>query len=111
MRAWRVAAAVVLLAMPLPRSDPPDRPPRNPPNVVLIVTDDQRFDSLFSMPHVVALAAHGITFSRGDRPQTPVLSIPRVHPHRRLFAHHARLHEPLRTVEPVRRMASVPGGG
>jgi arylsulfatase A-like enzyme len=35
------------------------------PNVVLILTDDQRYDSLFAMPHVRALlGAHGVTFDQ-----------------------------------------------
>jgi arylsulfatase A-like enzyme len=34
------------------------------PNIVVIVTDDQRFDSMFSMPLAARLlAAHGITFT------------------------------------------------
>ena len=36
------------------------------PNIILIVTDDQRFDSLFAMPHVTTeLMQRGITFRRG----------------------------------------------
>jgi len=36
------------------------------PNIILIVTDDQRFDSLFAMPHVsTELMQRGITFRRG----------------------------------------------
>jgi N-acetylglucosamine-6-sulfatase len=34
------------------------------PNIVLILTDDQRFDTLTTMPHVQRLMAHGITFNK-----------------------------------------------
>ena len=40
--------------------------PYYPPNVVLILTDDQRWDTVSEMPTVMAeLAGHGITFARG----------------------------------------------
>jgi len=40
--------------------------PTAKPNVVLIVTDDQRFDTLWSMPNVRSLLVdHGVTFTNG----------------------------------------------
>ena len=39
---------------------------KDPPNVVLILTDDQRWDTVSAMPTVVSeLAGHGISFERG----------------------------------------------
>jgi arylsulfatase A-like enzyme len=35
-----------------------------PPNVILILTDDQAIDTLQKMPHVLDLAAHGTSFDR-----------------------------------------------
>jgi N-acetylglucosamine-6-sulfatase len=40
-----------------------EKPPGSQTNVVLIVTDDQRWDSLFAMPHVRALMARGVNFT------------------------------------------------
>ena len=38
----------------------------DPPNVVLILTDDQRWDTVSEMPTVMSeLAGHGISFERG----------------------------------------------
>ena len=38
----------------------------DPPNVVLILTDDQRWDTVSAMPTVISeLAGHGISFERG----------------------------------------------
>jgi arylsulfatase A-like enzyme len=65
MRAWRVVVAVALLAISLPHPGMSALPARDRPNVVLIITDDQRFDSLFAMPRVEALASRGLTFSHG----------------------------------------------
>ena len=43
---------------------PPER--TDPPNVVLILTDDQRWDTVSAMPTVMSeLAGHGISFERG----------------------------------------------
>jgi hypothetical protein len=40
--------------------------PSGPPNVVLILTDDQRYDTLSEMPTVASeLAGHGISFEHG----------------------------------------------
>jgi N-acetylglucosamine-6-sulfatase len=40
--------------------------PTGKPNVVLILTDDQRFDTLWSMPKVQSLLVdHGVTFTNG----------------------------------------------
>ena len=39
---------------------------KDPPNVVLILTDDQRWDTVSAMPTVVSeLGGHGISFERG----------------------------------------------
>jgi arylsulfatase A-like enzyme len=43
------------------RADPPQGAARRP-NVVLIVTDDQRWDTLALMPHLQELAQAGVTF-------------------------------------------------
>ncbi len=59
------ALALVLVAM---GAVAPARTQASPskPNIILILTDDQRFDSLFAMPNVSReLAARGITFRRG----------------------------------------------
>ena len=40
-------------------------------NVVVILTDDQRFDSVSTMPNLSALAAQGVTFSNAFMP-TPL---------------------------------------
>jgi N-acetylglucosamine-6-sulfatase len=41
-----------------------DKPVASSPNVILIVTDDQRFDTLWAMPHVRSeLVAHGVKFT------------------------------------------------
>ncbi len=43
---------------------PPPPPPSDAPNVVLVLTDDQRFDSLWAMPNVQSLLAQqGVTFT------------------------------------------------
>lgn len=45
---------------------PPPPPPTTRPNIVLILTDDQCWDSLSVLPNVQSLiAAHGVTFSNG----------------------------------------------
>ncbi|HEX6843961.1 MAG TPA: sulfatase-like hydrolase/transferase [Actinomycetota bacterium] len=45
---------------------PPPPPPTGKPNVVLILTDDQRFDTLWAMPNVQSLLVnHGVTFTNG----------------------------------------------
>ena len=45
---------------------PPQPPPPDRPNVVLILTDDQRWDTLSIMPNVRSLLGdHGVTFSNG----------------------------------------------
>ena len=45
---------------------PPPPPPSARPNVVLILTDDQRWDSLSGMPNVQSmLVAHGVNFPNG----------------------------------------------
>src|SRR5437660_12866849 len=53
------AAAVSVAVMPAPLSSAAG----TKPNIVFILTDDQRWDSLWAMPHVRALlGAHGVTF-------------------------------------------------
>lgn len=45
-------------------ADPPPPDDRSAPNIVLIVTDDQRWDTLYGMPSVRSLlAGHGVTFT------------------------------------------------
>jgi arylsulfatase A-like enzyme len=59
-----VVLAVGLRAWPAPSTGAREEPPGARPNIVLIVTDDQRADTLFAMPNVRhLLAGHGITFS------------------------------------------------
>jgi N-acetylglucosamine-6-sulfatase len=56
---------VVALALSaLPTGGGPERVPTSTrPNIVLILTDDQRADTLWAMPHVRSLlGAHGVTF-------------------------------------------------
>ena len=54
-------AGILDRASPIPGT--PARP--RPPNLVLILSDDQRADTLWAMPHVRRLlAAHGVTFTR-----------------------------------------------
>jgi N-acetylglucosamine-6-sulfatase len=44
----------------------PTPPPTSDPNIVLILTDDQRWDTLWSMPNVQSLLVnHGVTFTNG----------------------------------------------
>lgn len=58
-----VAAAVVILAVALPERDAPSQITAGRPNVVVIVTDDQRADTLDVMPKTRAwLADGGVTF-------------------------------------------------
>jgi N-acetylglucosamine-6-sulfatase len=58
-----VLFAVAALALP-PSHPASATPPVTPQNIVLILTDDQRWDSLQYMPNVQSLlAAHGVTFA------------------------------------------------
>ena len=65
----RLAAPVVVLALALSASVPApptaaDVRPGRRPSIVFILTDDQRWDTLFAMPNVQALLGdHGITFA------------------------------------------------
>ncbi len=69
----RIAAAVlgtalVATGIAAPTAPAPAlaRASRTPPNIVLILTDDQRWDTLSAMPQVEArLAATGVTFRNG----------------------------------------------
>ncbi|MGZ4130010.1 MAG: sulfatase family protein [Actinomycetota bacterium] len=57
-----ILLAIVLLALPSSGGGPP-APRSTRPNIVLILTDDQRFDTLGAMPNVRRLLGdHGITF-------------------------------------------------
>jgi N-acetylglucosamine-6-sulfatase len=49
-----------------PAPDPGERIGPSSPNIVMILTDDQRWDTLWAMPSVQAdLADHGVTFDQG----------------------------------------------
>jgi N-acetylglucosamine-6-sulfatase len=66
-RAWgattALAAAAMALALP---AQPAPAAPDTRPNIVFIVTDDQRWDTVWSMPTVSSeLAGRGVTFSNG----------------------------------------------
>jgi arylsulfatase A-like enzyme len=61
-RPWRSFS----VAVTPPPPPPPPPPPGGKPNVVLILTDDQRWDTLWAMPNVQSLlVGHGVTFSNG----------------------------------------------
>jgi arylsulfatase A-like enzyme len=58
-----LAAALVLLCPAAARARPTAAAPDLPPDIVLIVTDDQRFDTLWAMPVLTErLAGGGVTF-------------------------------------------------
>jgi arylsulfatase A-like enzyme len=57
------------------------------PNVVFIVTDDQRWDTLASMPSVQALAAEGVRFANAFAP-TPLCGPSRASMLTGQYAHH-----------------------
>src|SRR5262249_40778065 len=64
-RTLRAAIAAVVVAAVAGLADSPDHAvaATAPPNVVLILSDDQRFDTLDQMPNVERLIAdHGVTF-------------------------------------------------
>ncbi|MGZ6545023.1 MAG: sulfatase family protein [Actinomycetota bacterium] len=66
MRTLRIVVIVTVAACWIPQPTMPSPPGDHArPNVVVIITDDQRFHSLFAMPHVQALMARGVTLSRG----------------------------------------------
>jgi arylsulfatase A-like enzyme len=57
----RIALALVAFALALPAAAQGARP-----NIVLILTDDQRWDTVSAMPQVMSrLVGHGVTFSNG----------------------------------------------
>jgi N-acetylglucosamine-6-sulfatase len=60
-----VVSSVGILGL-IPRPAVGQAPSRSSaqPNIVLVLTDDQRFDSLWAMPNVQRLMGHGITFRR-----------------------------------------------
>ncbi len=61
---WRLTAHSPANPVGSPRTDTAIPPLTHRPNLVLIVTDDQRWDSLQSMPNVEhLLAAQGLTFT------------------------------------------------
>jgi len=64
---WHASILVVLLSLLTSLFAPAQATVTSaapPPNIVLILSDDQRWDTLWAMPQVEArLAAHGITFS------------------------------------------------
>ncbi len=65
---WMIAAllSVSTCASATTTAAPPSSPQRGTdrPNIVLILTDDQRFDSLYAMPRVQQdLVAHGVRFT------------------------------------------------
>ena len=43
-----------------------DKYPDGLPNIVLILTDDQRVDTLFAMPTIEKLASQGVTFTNAQ---------------------------------------------
>lgn len=60
----RVSGAAIGSPTPGVSPTPVDHGKRPRPNIVLILTDDQRWDSLWAMPRVQQdLAAHGVTFT------------------------------------------------
>lgn len=69
MKRQRVQRAIVIAAgMAVLAANPvhvrADKPAASSPNVILIVTDDQRFDTLWAMPHVrQELVAQGVKFT------------------------------------------------
>ena len=63
-----VAALVVVGVVAATRSgpEPPTPAPSDRPNIVLILTDDQRWDTLWAMPNVQRLLVdRGVTFTNG----------------------------------------------
>jgi arylsulfatase A-like enzyme len=60
----RVSASLARSPTRVVTPTPMPHPQRPPPNIVLILTDDQRWDSLWAMPRVEHdLVAHGVTFT------------------------------------------------
>ncbi len=93
-----------------PPPPPPPPPPRDdaPPNVVLFLTDDQRWDTLWAMPNVQSLLVnHGVTFTNGFVVDRAVLPEPSEHPEGRLPALDPRVQQrgSIRAVQPLRRFA------
>jgi N-acetylglucosamine-6-sulfatase len=63
IRLARLAVVLAIVGPLLAAADAPD-PGSAPPNIVLILTDDQRWDTLWAMPTVEAeLVGHGMTFA------------------------------------------------
>jgi len=55
-----------VVAPPPPPPPPPPPATTDRPSVVLFLTDDQRWDSLWAMPNVLSLlGGHGVTFTNG----------------------------------------------
>jgi N-acetylglucosamine-6-sulfatase len=55
-----------VVAQPPPPPPPPPPATTDRPSVVLFLTDDQRWDSLWAMPNVLSLlGGHGVTFTNG----------------------------------------------
>ncbi len=64
---WTIPTALAAIAMALALPAQPAPAARDiPPNIVFIITDDQRWDTLWSMPTLSSeLAGRGVTFSNG----------------------------------------------
>ena len=122
LRPWLLVGLALLLVAALPHSavstvharpSQPRRIAASPPNIVLILTDDQRWDTLGPqyMPNVQSeLMDHGITFSNAFVVELAVLPQPREHPHGRVLALHRRLleHRAVRRIPLLRRPTTTP---
>ncbi len=66
---WGLAAGLILAGSPFARAETAAGPPLTPPNLLILMTDDQRWDTVGFMgnrmirtPHLDRLAAEGVVF-------------------------------------------------
>ena len=57
------------------------------PNILVIVTDDQRVETLAAMPHAEGAPRRGLVLPQRLRPELALLPEPRLDPHRSPFAY------------------------
>ena len=90
-KARRLAFAfLAALALSVPLSSPAaaQDEPTDPPSILLIVTDDQRWDTLWAMPEVQgSLVERGVSFSQSFTTSSALLSEPGLDPDGGLPAH------------------------
>ena len=100
-----------VIAPPPPPPPPPPQATTDRPSVVLFLTDDQRWDSLWAMPNVLSLlGGHGVHVHQWVRRRPAVLPEPRSDPEGGVSALDARVQQ-RGSVQPIQRLRRFVDGG